>query len=143
LCSYNVILISTKFSYSVSIKIERAEREIRYYQRRWGLFLSKRKFNGLVREITHDICSTFNKVKGVASTPISDKRFTLDGILTLQECAEDHIVRLFFDANACTEFRDKKTVEIKDFHFVKKTRGGTYSVSGVDGRPAGTYLPIA
>ena len=71
-------------------------REIRQYQKSTELLIKKAPFQRLVREIT--------------ATVKEDFRWTVNGILALQEAAEAYIVGKMEDANLCAIHAKRVTI---------------------------------
>ena len=86
-----------------------ALREIRQYQKTTELFIRKRAFQRLVREITQDFKT--------------DIRFQGTAILALQEAAEAYLVGLFQDTNLCAIHGKRVTITPKDIQLARRLRG--------------------
>ena len=83
--------------------------EIKYYQKKTDLLLSKASFARLIREIANEESSDLF-------------RWEASAILALQVAAEAHLISLFEDANICAFHAKRVTVMIKDFKLVEKIR---------------------
>jgi histone H3 len=91
-----------------------ALREIRRYQRSTDLLLPKLPFSKLVKQIDAAMFGNglFNKY-----------RYQASAILALQESAEDHLVKLFEDANLCAIHAKRQTIQPKDIQLARRIRG--------------------
>ena len=83
--------------------------EIRKYQETTELFIPRRPFQNLVREITQDY-----RV---------DLCFQSSALLALQEAAEAYLVGLFEDTNLCTIHAKRQTIMLKDMQLARRIRG--------------------
>jgi histone H3 len=89
-----------------------ALREIRRYQKSTELFIAKKRFQRLVREI--------------AQAFKSDLRWQKDAILALQEALEAHLVRLMEDTNLCAIHAKRVTIMPRDMQLARRLRGETF-----------------
>ncbi|PRW57327.1 N-acetyltransferase 9 [Chlorella sorokiniana] len=92
-----------------------ALREIRKYQRSTSLLIRKLPFARLAKEITNN----------VAPEPF---RWTVEGMLALQEATEDFIVHLLEDCNLCAIHAKRVTIMPKDMQLARRIRGPVYGV---------------
>ena len=88
-----------------------ALRDIRKYQRSTELLLRKLPFQRLVKEIAFKINENL--------------RFAANAVRAIQEATEDHIVRVFQDANLCALHAKRVTVLPKDVTLARRIRGDT------------------
>ena len=88
---------------------EQALMEIRKYQKRTDLLISKKPFQALVREITQD-CAV-------------DLRFQTSALMALQEAAEAYLIGLFEDTNLCAIHAKRQTITTKDMQLARRIRG--------------------
>merc|ERR1711879_957834 len=96
-----------------------ALREIRKYQNSTDLLLRKLPFARLVREISNDFTQgTF--------------RWTAEGMLALQEAAEDFMVHLFEDCNLCAIHAKRVTIMPKDLQLARRIRGPVLGVHPIE-----------
>jgi histone H3 len=89
-----------------------ALREIRKFQKTFELFIGKKNFQRLVREL--------------AQAFKSDLRWQKDAILALQEALEAHLVRLMEDTNLCAIHAKRVTIMPKDMQLARRLRGETF-----------------
>ncbi|EFJ13679.1 hypothetical protein SELMODRAFT_171192 [Selaginella moellendorffii] len=89
-----------------------ALREIRRFQKSYELLLRPLPFARVVREITN-----------VFSSEVS--RWTAEGLIALQEAAEDYLVHLFEDTNLCAIHGKRVTIMPKDLHLARRLRGAS------------------
>ena len=83
--------------------------EIAYYQKNWGLILSKAAFARLVREVVDDVKTGM--------------RWQSSAILVLQEGTEAYIVGLYGDVVLEAIHGRRVTIMPKDMHIVQRIRG--------------------
>lgn len=91
-----------------SRKASSVDKEIAKYQESEKLLIPKVPFARLVREILQGFCGEY--------------RITWIAVEALQEASEDHIVRLFIDANLVAESRKCVTLKAGDLRVVKMIR---------------------
>lgn len=89
-----------------------ALREIRKYQKSTELFIRKRPFQRLVREIALDYKNGL--------------RFQSSAILAIQEAAEAYLVNLFEDTNLCAIHAKRVTIMPKDMQLARRIRGDRF-----------------
>jgi histone H3 len=82
---------------------------MRKYQKSTELFIRKKAFQRLVREVAQGFWS--------------DVRFQSPAILAVQEATEAYLVGLFEDANVCTISAGRVTVMPEDFELARRIRG--------------------
>ena len=97
-----------------------ALREIRKYQKSFGLLLRKAPFQRLIREITQ---KEFTR---------DSFRFQASAILALQEAVEAYLVRVFEDANLCAIHAKRVTIYSKDITLVQRIAAGKGAPDYVD-----------
>ena len=88
-----------------------ALREIRRYQRTTHLLIRKKPYQRLVREIAQDVLDG------------SDKRFSAEALMALQEAGEAHLVSLFEDANLFAIHAKRVTIMAKDIRLARRVCG--------------------
>ena len=86
-----------------------ALREIRKYQKTTELFIKKRPFQRLVREIAQDLHRNV--------------RFQSSAMMALHEAAESYLVRLLEDSNMCAIHANRVTLMVKDMRLAQRIRG--------------------
>jgi len=86
-----------------------ALRDIRRFQRSGELLISKRPFQGLLREIAQDYTNI--------------PRFQESAVLSLQEAAEAYLVGLFQDAQLGDIHAKRVTVMSKNIQLARRIRG--------------------
>ena len=89
----------------------RALREIAFYQKRYGLLVSKLAFARLFREILYD------EIKK------KDFRVQASAILAAQEGSEAYLVGLLEDSNLCAIHGRRVTIMPKDIQLARRIRG--------------------
>jgi histone H3 len=85
-----------------------ALRTILKYVKSQNLILRQLPFQRLVLEIAQDIAKV---------------RFTELAFLALQEGSEDYLASIFEDANLCTVYRRRSTIQLTDMQLVRRIRG--------------------
>ncbi|KAJ6558327.1 histone H3 [Mycena capillaripes] len=86
-----------------------ALREIRQYQKTTDMLIRKLPFQRLVREIAQDFKAGL--------------RFQSTALQALQEAAEQHLVALFEDTQACAIHAKRVTIQVKDMMLARRLRG--------------------
>ncbi|KAF8216456.1 putative histone H3 [Mycena galopus ATCC 62051] len=89
-----------------------ALREIRAYQKSTEHLIRKLPFQRLVREIAQDL--------------MEDIRFQSTALEGLQEAAENFLVSLFEDTQACALHAKRVTIMQKDMMLARRLRGDYY-----------------
>lgn len=88
----------------------RALKEIRQFQRSTDLLIKKAPFQRLVREIT-------------ANVGEGEKRWTLSGVLALQEAAEAYLIGIMEDTLLCAIHAKRVTIMPRDMQLARRIRG--------------------
>lgn len=86
-----------------------AIREIRRYQKTTELFIAKRPFQRLVKEVAQDVKPGL--------------RFQSTAVLALQEAAEAYMINLFEDTILCALHGKRVTIMKKDMLLARRIRG--------------------
>jgi len=96
-----------------------ARRKIRYYQEGKGAtkkLIRKEPFKRLVREVLGEVCDQMIRDQ---TRKFGDddriERVSVTGMEALQECGEAYAVQLFNETQKNVEFRNAKTIQVKDF----------------------------
>jgi histone H3/H4 len=87
-----------------------ALREIRRYQKSTELLILKQPFQRLVRQVVEE---QFNK----------QYRFQTQALLAIQHASEEHLTKLFEDANLCAMHGRGKSIMVKDIQLARRLRG--------------------
>jgi len=92
-----------------------ALREIRKYQKGYGLLLRQLPFQRLVREIAQDFKN--------------DLRFQTQALMALQEASEAYLIKMFEDANLCAVHAKRVTIMPRDIQLARRILGEKYTES--------------
>ncbi len=88
-----------------------ALRTILKYVKTQNLILRQLPFQRLVLEIAQDIAK------------VDDFRFSELAFLALQKGSENYLASIFEDANICTVYRRRSTMQLTDMQLVRRIRG--------------------
>ncbi|CAL1399620.1 unnamed protein product [Linum trigynum] len=88
----------------------RALREIRFYQKTTGFMIPVSSFTRLVRQVTQEFSQEVN-------------RWQAEGLVALQEAAEDFLVHLFEDGMLCAVHAKRVTLMKKDLDLARRIGG--------------------
>jgi len=93
-----------------------ALREIRKYQKSTDLLVAKLPFARVVREITIDMQTDWDRGD-------VGYRWQSSALLALQEASEAYLVHLFEDANLCAIHAKRVTIMQRDIQLARRIRG--------------------
>lgn len=95
-----------------------ALREIRKYQKSTDLLIRRAPFQRLVKEVHQDICA--DALRG--GRRINVTRWSVAGLLAIQEAAEAYLVDMYMDVQRLAIHRKRITITEKDMRILQRLR---------------------